>query len=64
MDDSTQALLLTEDDIPGASLIDPLDKHTNQALRWWLLCHGVISKSDYKVHNDFRYVIGKYFLCI
>ena len=34
-------LELTEADIPGASLDEPLDSHTIPALRWWLLCHGV-----------------------
>ena len=29
------------DDIPGAKLSEPWEKHTNQALRWWLLCRGI-----------------------
>ena len=41
MEPEVVSVELTEDDIPGARLPDPLDKHTNQALRWWLLCHGV-----------------------
>ena len=32
---------LTEDDIPGAKLSEPLEKYTNHALRWWLLCPGI-----------------------
>ena len=37
---STSAVVveLDEDDIPGASLSDPLDKHTIPELKWWLLC--------------------------
>ena len=32
---------LTETDIPGASLEEPLDSQNVAALRWWLLCHGI-----------------------
>jgi len=32
---------LTEADIPGASLDEPLEAHNVQALKWWLLCHGI-----------------------
>ena len=32
---------LTEDDIPGAKLSEPLEKHINHALRWWLFCRGI-----------------------
>lgn len=35
-------LELTETKIPGANLDGPLDSHTTAALRWRLLCHGVI----------------------
>ena len=34
-------ITLTEDDIPGASLQPPFEKHTVSELRWWLLCRGV-----------------------
>ena len=30
---------LTEDDILGAALGEPLESHTVPALKWWLLCH-------------------------
>ena len=30
---------LTEDDIPGAKLEEPLESHAVHALRRWLLCH-------------------------
>ena len=33
-------LTLDEGDIDGAYLPEPLDKHTVEQLRWWLLCHG------------------------
>ena len=33
-------VVLTEEDIPGASLSEPLHQHSNSSLRWWLLCHG------------------------
>ena len=34
-------ITLTEDDIPGASLQPPFEKHKVSELRWWLLCRGV-----------------------
>ena len=35
------AVTRTEDDIPGAKLFEPWERHTNHALWWWLLCHGI-----------------------
>ena len=35
------SIQLTEDDIPGAKLSEPLEKHMNHALRRWLLCRGI-----------------------
>ena len=32
---------LNAEDIPGAVLTDPLDKHKVPSLRWWLLCRGI-----------------------
>jgi hypothetical protein len=32
---------LTENDIPGASLSEPLETHTIPELKWWLLCRGI-----------------------
>ena len=32
---------LTPDDIPGAVLSEPYERHTVSALRWWLLCRGI-----------------------
>ena len=39
---------LTETDIPGASLEEPLDSQNVAALHWWLLCHGITSSSSAK----------------
>ena len=38
--DQPKDVVLTEADIPGAFLEEPLEKHTVNALKWWLLCHG------------------------
>ena len=35
------AVTLTEDDIPGAKLSEPWERHTNHAFKWWLLCHSI-----------------------
>ena len=32
---------LTEADIPGASLSEPLETHTIPELKWWLLYRGI-----------------------
>ena len=32
---------LTEADIPGALLNEPLETHNVAALKWWLLCHDI-----------------------
>ena len=39
---------LTETDIPGASLEEPLDSQNIAALCWWLLCHGITPSSSAK----------------
>ena len=39
---------LTEHDIPGAQLNEPLESATFPALRWWLLCRGVQALSSWK----------------
>ena len=36
---------LTENDIPGAILTEPLEKSTVPALKWWLLCRGIQAPS-------------------
>ena len=37
---------LTEADILGASLEEPLDAHNVAALKWWLLCRGIELQSS------------------
>ena len=32
---------LVDEDIPGATLSEPLEAKNNAALRWWLQCHGI-----------------------
>lgn len=39
---------LTEDDIPGAKLDEPLESHAVHALRRWLLCHGITVPTAWK----------------
>lgn len=39
---------LTEDDIPGAKLEEPLESHAVHALRRWLLCHGIVVPTSWK----------------
>ena len=38
---SVSSVELTEKDIPGAVLEEPLESVTIPALRWWLLCRGI-----------------------
>ena len=42
---------LSEDDIPGARLSDPLESHNVQELRWWLLCRGIKVPTSWKKTN-------------
>ena len=44
-------IVLTEADIPGASLQEPLEVHNVAALKWWLLCRGVQVSSSCKKPN-------------
>ena len=39
---------LTEADISGAVLKEPLESHAIPALRWWLLCHGIRVPTSWK----------------
>ena len=41
-------LELTQDDILGAQLSEPLDSVTVPSLKWWLLCRGVQALSSWK----------------
>ena len=50
---------LTENDIPGASLEEPLESATILALKRWLLCHGIqVSTSLRKPKLIERYDTG------
>ena len=42
------ALELTEEDISGAALAEPLEFHTVPVLKWWLLCCGIKVPSSWK----------------
>jgi len=46
--DTRTVVELTEDDIPGAGLSEPLESHTVPALKWWLLCRGIKVPSSWK----------------
>ena len=52
-------VVLTEDDVPGASLQPPYDKHTTTQLRQWLLCRGVSVSTSLKKSKN-KYVICSY----
>ena len=39
--DAGAVVTLLAEDIPGAELAEPLEKHPVAALRWWLLCRGI-----------------------
>ena len=43
---SQQVVQLTEVDVPGALLEEPMDKHSIPALKRWLLCHGIEMSSS------------------
>ena len=43
-----EELTLNAEDIPGAVLTDPLDKHKVISLRWWLLCRGITAPGSLK----------------
>lgn len=39
---------LNENDIPGATLEEPLESATVPALKWWLLCRGIKAPSSWR----------------
>ena len=45
---SMTAMELTENDIPGAVLNEPLENSTIPALKWWLLCRGLQAPNSWK----------------
>lgn len=50
MEDQEESIVikLTEDDIPGAALTEPLESHTVVALKWWLLCRDIKVPTSWK----------------
>jgi len=46
--DPHAALILTEDDILGASLKEPFESCTVAELGWWLLCCGITTPTIWK----------------
>lgn len=50
LDSSSQAVSvqLTETDIPGAALKEPMEQHTIPELAWWLLCRGIRAPASWK----------------
>ena len=40
---------LTPADIPGAELLEPLEKYTVPALKWWMTCRGNAVPSSIKI---------------
>ena len=47
---------LSENDIPGATLEEPLESATLPRLRWWLLCHGIEISNSMKKKPSYREV--------
>ena len=47
---------LTEADIPGSALSEPLEASSIPQLRWWLLCHGICAPTSWKKQlNKYNY---------
>ena len=55
---SQQVVQLTEVDVPGALLEEPMDKHSIPASKRWLLCHGIEMSSSVRK----RQLLHKYHL--
>ena len=45
---SGDQVVLTEDDIPGTKLKEPLEFHTVSKLHLWLLCRGIVPTTSMK----------------
>ena len=43
-----ETVQLTANDVPGAQLDEPFDKHTVVELRQWLLCRGIKASTSWK----------------
>ena len=48
MSDTVHEVTVSPEDIPGANLSKPYEKHTVAALRWWLLCRGIKAPTSWK----------------
>ena len=57
--DSSEEVQLTEHDIPGALLNEPLESATVPQLKWWLLCRGIQSSSTVRKPE----LINRYVYC-
>ena len=52
-------LELTEEDVPGAKLEEPLEGYTVPALRRWLLCHGIQLPTSMKKSAVIEKLVGQ-----
>ena len=52
-------LELTEEDVPGAKLEEPLESYTVPALRRWLLCHGIQLPTSMKKSAVIEKLVGQ-----
>ena len=45
---NAEMVVLTEDDIPGAKLHKPFERHKVTALRQWLLCREIKAQTSWR----------------
>ena len=57
VDENGAVVELTEDDIPGAKLSEPLDAHTTHALRWWLHCRGLMLSPSFSLNASSHFCL-------
>ena len=55
-------ITLTENDIEGAMLQEPLESCTVEQLRWWLLCHGIAAASGDRKYNLIERCENRFFV--
>ena len=53
--DDTVTVALTEEDIPGAKLDEPVDRYTIPELKWWLLCRNIKAPASWKKQQLIAY---------
>ena len=51
VDASQSSVELSDTDIPGAHLDEPLEAHNVAALCWWLLCRGLKVSTSLRKHQ-------------